>query len=45
MKKYLGYLIIIVLGVISIVTLMNRSESIDKNLSKGTNTVQLFAKN
>ena len=45
MKKIFGYLIIIVLGVISIITLINRSESIDNNLSKGSNSIELFAKN
>ena len=29
MKKFLGYVLIIVLGVASIITLMNRSEQID----------------
>ena len=43
MKKYLGYLVIIVLGVVSIFTLMSRSESIDNNVSKGSNFIELFA--
>lgn len=41
MKKVLGYLVIIVLGVASIITLMNRSEEIDNNVAKGTNTIVL----
>ena len=45
MKKVLGYLIVIILGVVSIVSLINRSENLDNNVSKGTNTVELFAKN
>lgn len=45
MKKILGYLIIIVLGVGSIVLLINRSENLDNNMSKGSNTIELFAKN
>ena len=34
MKKFLGYVLIIVLGVASIITRMNRSEQIDKNMAK-----------
>ena len=41
MKKVLGYLLIIVLGVLSIVTLMDRSESIDNNVAKGSNSIVL----
>ena len=41
MKKILGYLLIVVLGVASIITLMNRSESIDNNMAKTTNTIVL----
>lgn len=43
MKKYLGYVFIIVIGVASILTLMVRSESLNNNVSKGTNTIELFA--
>ncbi len=39
MKKVLGYVLIIVLGVGSIITLMNRSETINNNVAKGTNTI------
>ena len=45
MKKYFGYLVVIALGVLVIVALINRSETIDKCASNGTNTVVLFAKN
>ena len=45
MKKCLGFLIIIILGVLSIVAMISRSESIDKNLSKDNNYIELFAKN
>lgn len=41
MKKFIGYVLIIILGVASIITLMNRSESIDNNLAKGNNTIVL----
>lgn len=41
MKKFIGYILIIVLGVASIITLMNRSESIDNNVVKGSNTIVL----
>ena len=43
MKKVLGYLIVIVLGVASIYSIMCRVESLDKNVSKGNNTIELFA--
>ena len=39
MKKIIGYLFIIILGVASIITLMNRSEEIDNNVAKGSNTI------
>ena len=45
MKKVLGYLFIIILGVGCIISLMARSESINNNYAKGTNTIELFAKN
>ena len=45
MKKILGYLFIIILGVGCIVSLMVRSNNIDNNYVKGTNTIELFAKN
>ena len=45
MKKFLGYLFVIALGVGCIVSLMVRSNDIDNNCVKGTNTVELFAKN
>ncbi len=45
MKKNLGYLIIILLGVLAIILLFIRSAEIDKGLSCENNTVELFAKN
>ena len=43
MKKYLGYVIIIIIGVLSLFSLMKRCEAINNNISKGNNTVELFA--
>ena len=43
MKKNLGYLMIIVIGVASIIGMMFRSESIDNNVSKENNVVEIFA--
>ncbi len=34
MKKSLGYVIIVIIGVISIASMMIRSEMVDNNLSK-----------
>ncbi len=45
MKKIIGDLIIIFIGVIAIISLMERSESIDNNLSDDSNVVEIFAKN
>ena len=41
MKKMLGYLLIVVLGVASIIALIDRSESLDNNVAKGSNTIVL----
>ena len=42
MKKILGYVLIIVLGVASIITLMNRSEQIDNmSLKINNNSIVL----
>ena len=41
MKKFIGYILIIVLGVGSIFALMNRSESVNNNLAKGNNVIYL----
>ena len=44
MKKYLGYLIIIVLGVIAIISLINRNESLNNNVAQDTSKViELFS--
>ena len=44
MKKYLGYLIIIVLGVIAIISLINRSDSLNKGVAKdNSNVIELFS--
>ena len=43
MKKNIGYLIIIVIGVIGIISMMFRSETIDNNLSKQNNTIEIFS--
>lgn len=43
MKKILGYGIIIIIGVLGIITMMFRCESIDRNVSKGNNTIEIFA--
>ncbi len=43
MKKYLGYVVIILFGVLSIVMLMERSDSINNSVTKGSNVVELFA--
>ena len=45
MKKNLGYLIIVVIGVLSTVLLMFRAESVDNNLANETEETLLFAKN
>ena len=44
MKKYLGYLVIVVIGVLAIVSLINRSESINNNVAKdSSNSIELFS--
>lgn len=43
MKNNLGYLIIIIVGVASIALMMYGSEKIDNNVSKESNTVEIFA--
>ena len=43
MKKNIGYLLIIFIGVVSIASMMFRSESIDNNITKENNTVEIFA--
>ena len=43
MKKNLGYFVIVVIGVVSIALMMCRCESIDNNVSKGSNAVEIFA--
>ncbi len=43
MKEIIGYLIIIVIGVLGIVSMMFRSEAIDNNLSKQNNTIEIFS--
>lgn len=43
MKKVFGYGVIIVIGVLGIITMMFRCESIDSNVSRGNNTVEIFA--
>ena len=43
MKKNLGYIIIVVIGVLSIFSLMVRNEKIDKNLSEEYNNTQVNA--
>lgn len=43
MKKNIGYLLIIILGVVGILSMMFRSETIDKNISKESNTIEIFA--
>ena len=45
MKKNIGYLVIIIIGVLAILSLFVRSNTIDNNISKENNTVELFAKN
>lgn len=45
MKKYLGFLVIIILGVLSIIAMIGRSESINNNVSEENNYIELFAKN
>ena len=44
MKKVLGFILLIVLEVLIILMLINRCESIDKNVNKGSNCIELFAK-
>ena len=41
MKKFLGYALIVVLGVGVAIALMYRSETVDNNLAKGTNAIYL----
>lgn len=43
MKKNFGYLIIIIIGVVSIAGMMFRCESIDNNISKENNAIEIFA--
>jgi hypothetical protein len=43
MKKYFGYGLIVIIGVVGIISMMFRSESIDNNILKSSNTVELFA--
>ena len=45
MKKVLGYLVIILIGVFAIISLIHRSEVIDNNLTDDSNVVEIFAKN
>ena len=44
MKKHLGYLVIIILGVAAIVALIGRNESINNNIAKdNSNAIELFS--
>ena len=44
MKKYLGYVVIIILGVAAIIALIGRSESINNNVAKDeSNVIELFS--
>ena len=44
MKKHLGYLVIIILGVAAIVALIGRNESINNNIAKdSSNAIELFS--
>lgn len=44
MKKHLGYLIIIILGVAALIAIMNRNESLDNNVAKDdSNVIELFS--
>lgn len=43
MKKKLGYLIVIILGVASIYSIMCRADALDKSVSKESNVIKLFA--
>lgn len=43
MKKHFGYVIFIILGVLGVISLMIRCESIDNNVSQESNIVEVFA--
>lgn len=43
MKKYLGYLCVIIIGVALAITLISRCESIDNSVTKESNVIELFA--
>ena len=43
MKKYLGYVCVIIIGVALAFTLIARCESIDNSVSKENNVIELFA--
>lgn len=42
MKKYFGYLIVIVVGVLGFLLMMERASNIDNNLSKQENYEEIY---
>ena len=43
MKKYFGYLIVIIVGVLGFVLMMERASDIDNNLSKQENYEEIYS--
>ena len=42
MKKYLGYLIVIIVGVLGFILMIERAVQIDKNLVKNNNNEEII---
>ncbi len=43
MKKYFGYLVIIIVGIVGFLLMLERTEAIDNSVSQENNTVETFA--
>ena len=43
MKKYFGYLVVIVVGVLGFLLMMERASNIDKNLSKQETYEEIYS--
>lgn len=42
MKKYIGYLVIIIIGVLGIILMIERADQIDNNLAKNNDCEIIF---
>ena len=42
MKKYLGYLIVIIVGVLGFILLIERADQVDNNLVKNNNQAEII---